>query len=274
MGWPKSGVIFAKTLARGRISLLAFASGMALFEFVTAVTFPSIGGTGTARTVFESLGPDMQRLLKLAPNLQAGFGPRNYLAFGYFHPVFLGLGSAFVVSRASDAIAGDIERGTILFLLSRPVSRGALLLGKTAEIVVSLLLVITGSVVGTALGVSLVDLGEPISLVPFGLIGLNAYALFLALAGVALLISALSSSAAGVAGWATAFALLAFTADFLSGLPVINLLGILSPFRFYDPQTIVATRSLPLINILVLLLTFLVGFTLAWRLFQRRDIVA
>ncbi len=274
MGQAKARIIFTKTLVRGQISILAFAAGMALFEFVTAVTFPSIGGTGTARTVFESLGPDMQRLLKLAPNLQAGFGPRNYLAFGYFHPVFLGLGSAFVVSRASDAVAGDIERGTILFLLSRPVSRRTLLLGKTAEIVVSLLLVVAGSVAGTALGITLVDLGEAINLWPFVLIGLNAYALFLALAGVTLIISALNNSAAAVAGWATAFALLAFTADFLSGLPVLNLLGILSPFRFYDPQTIVASGYLPLANIMVLLLTFLVGFILAWQLFERRDIVA
>jgi ABC-2 type transport system permease protein len=178
-----------------------------------------------------------------------------------------------VVSRASDAIAGDIERGTILFVLSRPVSRGALLLGKTAEIVLSLGLVVAGSVGGTALGITLVDLGEAINLWPFVLIGLNAYALFLALAGVTLIISALSNSAAAVAGWATAFALLAFTADFLAGLPVINLLGILSPFRFYDPQTIVASGNLPLVNTFVLLLTFLVGFIVAGLLFQRRDII-
>jgi ABC-2 type transport system permease protein len=261
-------------MERGFFSLFFFAAGMFLFQFVSAVTFPSIGGTRNVQAVFEALGPDMQRLLKLAPNLQAGFGPANYLAFGYFHPVFLGLGSAFVVSRASDAIAGDIERGTVLFILSRPVLRQNLLLGKTLEMLLSLLLVVFVAIPGTYLGVLLADPGEPVPLERFWLVGLNACALFLALGGVALVISALSSSAARVAGWATAFALLAFTADFLSALPVVNLIGFLSPFRFYDPQALVANGEIPWAGLAVLSGTALVGYFLAAFLFKRRDIRA
>ncbi len=254
--------------------MLSFAAGMALFEFITAVTFPSIGGTGTVRTVFESLGPDMQRLLKIAPNLQVGFSPRNYLAFGYFHPVFLGLGSAFVVSRASDAVAGDIERGTILFTLSRPLSRGSLLFGKWAELALSLFLVVAGAVLGTFSGVALVNLGEPIPMLPFVYIGLNAYALFLALGGVALILSAVSSAAAQVAGWATAFALLAFTADFLSSIPVVSVLGFISPFRFYDPQAIMSGGEIPTLRLVVWVGVAGLGYLVDLFLFERRDIAA
>ncbi len=271
----KLKTIFGKALARGWVAVLAFAGGMFLFEFITVVTYPSIGGTGTVRNIFETLGPDMQRLLKLVPNLQVGFGPRNYLAFGYFHPVFLGLGSAFAVSRASDAIAGDVERGTILFVLSRPVARSVLLLGKAAELALSLLVVVGGAVAGTAFGVAITDLGEPIALWPFVVIGFNAYCLFLALAGVALIISALNSSAARVAGWATAFALAAFVADFLSVLPLVSFLGFFSPFRYYDPQAIVGNGGmLPWLPLGWLLGVALVSFYLALLLFQRRDITA
>jgi len=268
-------VIFSKTLKRGRISLLAFTGGMFLFEFITVITYPSIGGTGTVRNIFETLGPDMQRLLKLVPNLQVGFGPRNYLAFGYFHPVFLGLGSAFAVSRASDAIAGEIERGTILFLLSRPVARAALLWGKAVELALSLLVVVGGAVAGTGLGLTIINLGEPISLWPFVVIGLNAYGLLLALAGVGLIISALNSSAASVAGWSTAFALLTFVADFLAVLPFVAILAFASPFRYYDPQAIVASNgALPWPSLTLLLAVALGTFCFALVLFQRRDITA
>lgn len=272
---PKALVIFGKTLARGKISLLAFSVGMFLFQLITVATYPSIGGTGTVRNIFETLGPDMQRLLKLVPNLQVGFGPRNYLAFGYFHPVFLGLGSAFAVSRASDAIAGDIERGTILFLLSRPVARSALLLGKAAELALGLGIVVSGAVLGTAFGLFITNLGEPIALGPFVIIGLNAYCLLLALAGVALIISALNSSAAKVAGWATAFALLTFVADFLSVLPLIAFFGFFSPFRYYDPQAIMASNGgVPWFSLALLVGVALLSFYLALFLFKRRDIAA
>lgn len=266
-------VIFRKSLARGRISLLSFGFGMFLFEFITAVSYPAIGGSGNVRQIFQTLGPDMQRLLKIAPNLQVGFGPANYLAFGYFHPVFLGLGSAFVVSRASDAIAGDVERGTILFVLSRPVARLQLLFGKALETVVSLLGVMTGAVLGTVTGTTITNLGEPINVWSFVIVGLNAYFLLLALGGVSLVISALSSSASKVAGIATAFALLAFVADFLSVLPFVSWLDIISPFRYYDPQKIVANGGeVPWLALLVLGLTAGLGFFISLSIFQHRDI--
>ncbi len=267
--------IFKKTLARGRISLLAFAGGMGLFEFITVVTYPAIGGTRNVQAVFEALGPDMQRLLKLAPNLQIGFGPLTYLAFGYFHPVFLGLGSAFIVARASDAIAGDIERGTLLFLLARPLKRRTLLFAKALEAALSLSLVVAGAGLGTGFGLLLTDLRQPVAFWPFVVIGLNALALFLALGGVALVLSALSNSAARVAGWATGFALMAFVADFLTGLPIIGIVGILSPFRYYDPQAIVASGgALPWASLALLSGTGLLGLGVASYLFERRDIAA
>ena len=268
-------VIFRQALRRGRVSTLAFGAGMFLFQFITVITYPAIGGEANTRAVFEALGPEMQRLLKLVPNLQAGFGPANYLAFGYFHPVFLGLGSAYVVSRASDAVAGDIERGTILYILSRPVSRRALLLGKAAEVACGLTIVVGLSALGTACGLVLTPLSPAISLWPFVVIALNAYALFLALGGVALLISAGSSSPARVAGWGTAFALLAFVADFLAVLPVIGWLAVVSPFRYYDPQSIIGSGGrLPLPGMVFLLAVASLASTLALLIFEKRDIAA
>ncbi|HEX2912943.1 MAG TPA: ABC transporter permease subunit [Chloroflexia bacterium] len=270
-----ASVIFLKTLSRGKISLLAFASGMFLFEFITAIAYPALGGSTNVRQVFETLGPDMQRLLKLAPNLQVGFGPANYLAFGYFHPVFLGLGSAFAVSRASDAVAGDIERGTIVFLLSRPINRYIILLSKAAELALGLLVVVGGAVLGTCLGVLITPLDHPLAIWPYAVIGLNAYCLFMALAGIALILSALSSSSAKVAGWGTAFALLAFVADFLSVLPVLNVIGNISPFRYYDPQGIVANSgNPPWLSLAVLIVVGVLATAVAIVFFEHRDIAA
>ena len=267
------GILFWYSLIWKWRTLLGFGLGMFLFEFITVLTFPAIGGTTNVQTVFEALGPDMQRLLKLVPNLQVGFAPANYLAFGYFHPIFLGLGSAFVVSKASDIVAGEIERGTLVFSLARPISRWVWLTTKSLEVVVSLAIVVAFAVLGTWLGLMLtpLDTSIEIEIWPFVQIGLNAYFLFLGLGGVALLISAFSQSAAQVAGIATAFALLAFVADFLSALPILNWLAILSPFRYYDPQSLL-TAPLPLNSVAPLLIVTIANYLLALLIFQRRDI--
>ncbi|MCA9981086.1 MAG: ABC transporter permease, partial [Anaerolineales bacterium] len=82
--------------------------------------------------------PDgLRQLLKIAPNLQAGFGLADYLAFTWLHPVFLGLGAALVVGRAADALAGQVETGHVYLVLSRPVPRWALVWGKGLEMVVA-----------------------------------------------------------------------------------------------------------------------------------------
>ena len=260
---------------------MAFAAAMCAFEAITAASYGSIGGQGAVSSVFGSLGTNVQRLLKIEPSLMANFGLANYLAFGYFHPVFLGLGAAFVTARASDAIAGEIERGTLLFVLARPIARSLVLLSKVAEVVLGAAVLVVAAWCGTVGGLAL---GRPagtlaasfaaVDLSRFALIGLQAFALLVAMGGIGFVASALPVGRAGNAsGIASATVLVAFSVDFVAGLFGADALGLWSPFHYYAPQTtLTGNVGDALLNVAVLLAMAATLIATALLIFTRRDI--
>lgn len=98
-------------LRRKRLSLMVFALSAAAFHALVAISFPGDRRHGGRAKRGTHLPSGLRSLLKIAPNLQAGFGLLDYMAFSWMHPVFLGLGAAFVVARATDALAGGRWRG-------------------------------------------------------------------------------------------------------------------------------------------------------------------
>lgn len=258
------------TLRRKWVSLLAFAGGLAAFQALVVVSFPAIGGMAAVSSVVETFPGGLRQLLKLAPNLQAGFGLQDYLAFTWIHPLFLGLVAAFVVSRAADALAGDVERGAIYLLLSRPVPRWALVLGRALEMFVGVGILMAASWLGLALAVWLTGL-EGVALGRFALVALVAWPLFAALGSVALAISSAGSRAAVAAGVGTAVTLIAFVLDVIPPLAA-SPLGPLNPWHHYFPQEIVARGALDAAALLILLLWLIVGLSVAIVVFGRRDL--
>jgi ABC-type transport system involved in multi-copper enzyme maturation permease subunit len=262
--------ITRSTLRRRRGSLLAFAGGAAFFQALVAVSFPAIGGMEAVTGVIQTFPEGLRNLLKLAPNLQAGFGLVDYLAFTWLHPVFLGLGAAFVVSRASDGLAGEIERGGVYLTLSRPVPRWAFVLGKALEMFVGAGFFVLTSWLGMVAGIAIAGLG-PLPIERFFLVALVAWLLFGALGAGALVISSLLSRGGLAGGLGTAWTLIAFVLDVIPAIAG-SALAWLNPWHHYFPQEIVATGSLPAGGMLILLVWCLAGTAVATALFKRRDL--
>jgi hypothetical protein len=150
--WGDVWLILRGTLRRKRVSLFWFAVGAGAFHWLVAASFPAVGGSAAVTSVVRTLPEGLRTLLKLAPNLQAGFGVQDYLAFTWMHPLFIGLGAAFVVGRATDALAGEVERGSIYLVLSRPVARWSFVLGKALEMALGAGAIALAGWVGLALG--------------------------------------------------------------------------------------------------------------------------
>jgi ABC-type transport system involved in multi-copper enzyme maturation permease subunit len=258
------------TVRRKRISLAAFAGAAGFFHWLVAVSFPAVGGLETITSVVSTFPDGLRQLLKLAPNLQAGFGLLDYLAFSWFHPVFLGLGAAFVVSRAADALAGQVERGAAYLILSRPVARWSLVVGKAGEMVFGAAVIALTAWAGMALGATLA-LDVTLPLARFLLVATMAWALFAALGAGALVLSSLTGSASLASGLGTAWTLIAFVLDVI---PVVynSPLAWLNPWHHYFPQEIVATGRLPVDGLLVLCGWLIGGVTVACLIFGRRDL--
>jgi ABC-2 type transport system permease protein len=270
-GLPALLHIAAAAFRRKRGTLLAFAVGVAVFHYIVAASYPAIGGATTVESVVRTFPPGLRRLLKIAPNLQAGFGLRDYLALGFFHPVFLGLGSAFVVGRATDALAGEIERGSIYLLLSRPLPRWALVVGRALDMFAGAGVIAIAGWLGMTLAVLTTPLPEAVPLSRYAAVAGIAWALFAALGAGALIVSSWGNRTGRVVGIGTAWTLISFVLDVLPAVAE-SPLAWLNPWHHYDPQALVATGNVNWIGCAVLIGWIVVGTTLAAAIFAKRDI--
>ena len=261
--------IFGRTLLSTKTLLLSLTAAMLALQLIVSYTYESFAGiTGQ---MLESMPPEFAAFMKVQSGIPLGNDPNAYLTLGYYHPVFLVLGSAVAITVAAQALAGEIDRGTILYLLARPLHRWQVVLSKGAVLLPVTVIVTTGAVAGTALGTALS--GVEIDIWRFVLAGINAWATFTAIGGVTLLCSALAGSAGQAASWAIAFALTSFFIDFLADLwEPIRKVEPLSLFHHYDPTKVVASGSLSANDMAFLLGLALVATILAILAFSRRDI--
>lgn len=268
------GAVWTMMLARmrsKRISLVAFALAAGFFHWLVAVSFPAIGGIATVQRAVQTFPPGLRTLLKLAPNLQAGFGIQDYLAFSWFHPIFLGLGSAFVVIRATAALAGAVESGAAYLLLSRPVARWALVVGGIGELLIGVGLIVLAAWLGLVLGaITTLDVA-----LPFGrylLVAGQAWLLLGALGAGALWISSLTGRTDLAGGVGSAWTLIAFVLDVIPQV-ANSPIGWLNPWHSYFPQELVATGHLDPLGVAVLLAWIVLGTLGAMVTFGRRDLL-
>lgn len=263
------GLIFRSTLRRKRPSLFWFALSVAAFHWLVAVSFPAIGGMEAVTSVVRTFPNGLRSVLKLAPNLQAGFGVQDYLAFTWMHPLFIGLGAAFVVSRASDGLTGEIERGSIYLVLSRPIRRWTFVLGKALEMFVGAGILALAGWIGLAIGVQALPYALPLD--HYLRAALMAWLIFGALGGGAFLIASFFSHTSVGGALAIAWTLISFVLDVI---PLIanSPLGWLNPWHHYFPQEVVATGQIDLSGVAVLLAWLIGGVGSAIWSFGRRDL--
>ena len=239
-----------------------------------AASYESVG-----QRSLEFLGESMPRaiaaLMKTDGSLLLSAGAEGYLAIGFRHPLVLIVISAFAVAGASSAVAREIERRTILLLLARPIPRYYLVLGKGATSVIALASLVAALLTGTFVGVYAQGFDDSVAVGPFLIISANALALGLAVLGYSYLISAYSSDGGSAILWSTALTVVLFFIDFVAGLfDVLEPMGLLSLFHYYDPVAVAVDTGVPVGHFLVLLGVATATFTGAAVYFQRRDISA
>lgn len=228
------------------------------------------------------------------------FRTSDMLSVGSVHPLMQIIFCLWAVGRAANAIAGEIDRGTMELLLAQPLARYQVVLN---HLLVDLLVIplICGAVwFGDILGIWLVELqempahsglaGEPISFWLFGPGMVNAAALLFAMSGYTMWLSSRGRFRNKVLGLAVLVTLLQF---------LINVIGQLwdpmaswrpfTVFYYYQPQQImlrhqwtielgqVWNAGTPLLAVngaMVLGIVGLAGYTAALWTICRRDLPA
>lgn len=195
----------------------------------------------------------------------------NYLAGEQFSITWQALVSVLVIGRAGVAIAGEVERGTMNFLLAQPVSRGRLYFGKYLSGLAALVIFIIFS---TLAAMPLANLfSVHYSVVGFFDLALICLAFGWAIFAASFLVSALSSERSRVYIWIGGTILFMYVVDIVSKLKEsLSDLRYASAFHYLDINAFFIAHQINWADLAVFGAVIVIGTVGGWFIFNRRDI--
>jgi ABC-type transport system involved in multi-copper enzyme maturation permease subunit len=260
-------------LRRSRIGLAVLMLGIVAFEMIQPVAIKSFGDLDRLQPLLQYLPNSFWAMMNVTPDFLGSFGLAGYLSLGYTHPVYLILTSTTVVWFASRVLAGEMERGSIQFALSRPVSRVALYGSSVAAVLVVISAV---SVVGPIGMLAGIELARPMGIFHrenLVVAGAATWLLIWAVAGITLFWSSLSSTMSRSIGLAIAVLVISYVIDYFAALwDALKPLQPFSIFAYYKPSSALASGEISLQNIVVLGLVGAIGAAAGLVIFVRRDL--
>ena len=217
-------------------SLAALAAGCFILLIALSGTYTAYGGAaGFAQSFGSGHAPRLLSAFSGSASTDI-FTPRNFLAFGFGHPLFLVLALSVAITTGVSAVATDIETGRSELLFTAPVRPATIVLARMGEWAVAQISVIAGAVIGALIGIHLSsDLSVVSTGVPFrAALQFSSVATFIA--GVAFAASSRARSRGAAFG---------ATVGLTAGSYVVNLVGLLwsplawvrwvNPFGYYSP---------------------------------------
>ncbi len=200
-------------------------------------------------------------------------GPASFSAIAWVSPVILALIWAHAIVFCTRLPAGEIDRGTIDVLFGLPVSRWRLYLNETAMWLVYGIILILACLLGNVVGGAAIDADLRLPLGRAVAIMFNLYCLYVAVGGLAWLVSAncdrRGRAVATVFGIVLGSFLLNFLAPYWKYAGHVSFLSLL---HYYRPVAILQEGSWPVADMVVLAGVGAACWLVAGLVFARRDI--
>jgi ABC-2 type transport system permease protein len=252
--------------ARHRTVLVLTALAVGLFEFVLTRMAPAPNDVGWVSTLIATLPPNIRALV----GNDVALSSAGFLALGYAHPFFMILLSAWVVRTSSAAVAGEVGRGTMDLLATRPVPRWQFVAVGAITVAMGVAVILATAWLATTIGLWLRPLEARAS--AFAPVLLNAGLLFAAWGAVGLAVSATRRDGGQAIGWTTTLLAVSFALDYIARLwTPVAWLRPLSLFRYYEPQAVLAA-GVSTTSVLVLLAVTGAASAAAVVVMRRRDL--
>lgn len=290
--------LFLKLLRDYRISLIVVALLLFLFQLLWSLVAKRVSTEIPQALAPFGLNMDNIREIvfkgpgKIIQSLLGGETLRlersmDVLSMAYVHPLTQTILCIWAIGRASGAIAGEIDRGTMELLLAQPLRRSQVIVAHLAIDVVAIPVLCLAMWAGTCVGASLVgfsathtDPNLRVELVRFGPALFNVALLVFAASGITMAISAAGRIRGKVMGSAVLLTLVMFLVNVIG-----QLWGPMEPLRpytifyWYEPQPLIlqsnwAEQGVVWARLGVLALTGSAGYALAFWVFCRRDLPA
>ena len=264
--------LFTKTLHEVWLTTMLFGFALLTVEALLTYILPQLhkGLDGFVNEI-----PFLRSMLAtlLGSELGDGLSARTMQAFLWVHPVVLALVWAHEITFCTRMPAGEIDRGTIDVLLCLPVSRRAVYLCESIMWLVTGGGVLLMGLLGHRIAVAAMPQEMRPELSCAILVTVNLYFVYVAVGGVACLVSACSDrrgrAMAIVFGIVLTSFLLNFVAQFWEPAKQVEFLGVLN---YYQPTQILQNGDLPVRDLAVLLLVGGSAWLLGGEVVARRSI--
>jgi ABC-2 type transport system permease protein len=262
-------IVFRQTLRQVRRTLVVLSLGVGAFFYLVLLASSSFTKEAPNLPFFQSPPKAMTAFLGGSADF---FHADGWLSAGMTHPVILSLLTSSALLVAAGSVATEIERGTIDFVLVRPVGRVPFLLAKALASIVAVTAAEAGGLAGVLLARQTIGgVGElAISSVLRAFTG--SWLLFVGVAMVGMLVSARSSLRGRAIGITVGIVVAWFFMNFIALLiDGISGLRFASPFHYFRPIDLLS-GTVPQGDLLILGAVPVVALLWASIGFTRRDL--
>lgn len=264
--------LFTKTFHELWLPTLLFGVALCAVKMLLTYILPQI---------HEALGDVLHKLpiaktfltVLLGTALGNEISARTMQAFLWVHPVVLALIWAHEINLCTRIPAGEIDRGTIDVLLSLPVSRRAVYYSETIAWLTTGVFVLSLGLAGHLIAAPTMPAQLRPELPRAMLVMTNLYCVYIAVGGIAFLISALSDRRGRAIAAIFAVLLASFLLNFIANFwPPARHIAFLSILEYYQPAQILQHAALPVRDLTVLLAVGVVTWLLGGEVLARRSI--
>ncbi len=269
--------LWMRTWADARGTILGCAAILFAFQwlYVWMVSFIELGAF--VKFLKFGLGDWIPRTLPLPLDKLLGY--QGMLSMVYVDPVVLFTLTVYAIARGSDAVSGQLDRGTMEMVLAQPLRRITVFVAHNAVTCAGAVILAAAGWVGMWVGLRLVKLPESIPARDFLPGSLNALAFAVFLAVFAALVSSWQRYRWQTISWVGGFFIVQLIIKVVSrASPKLDWLAYTTFFGAYEPATIAAQPEQALALSLrydgLLFGMALVAFLLGAMIFCRRDLPA
>jgi ABC-2 type transport system permease protein len=234
--------LLRKSLLESRWLLL---SSMVFMFFVhwLRVFISSFFTSGRLESILALMPEVIEPLLPVSfEQISTGVGR---IAIAYDDPIVLLLVTVWAISRGSDAVSGELNRGTMEMLLAQPVTRWGVLFSQGFVTVLGAAILAATALTGTSVGLATITLEHVISPRSFVPAAINLFSFTVFLAGLTTMISSganLRSRTIGIAGGIFAVSMVVKIVARM--VPDYSWLAYTTFFTPFEPQLLASDREL------------------------------
>jgi len=232
--------LFLRTLKDRWLTIAIYSVASIAFLWLYVSLFPAIRDQSAQLVeLVKAYPPEFLKAFGITDITQSFSSLGNFLStemYSFVVPIML---AALAIGFASSAIAGEIERGTIEFLLAQPLSRTALFFGKYAAGVVAMAVFAVASTLTPIPLAAAYHLS--LSAAPFVHFAVITFLFGLAILSLAFLVSAIVSDKSKVSLSVSGIVILMYVLNVVAALKdSLDKLKYVSFFHYYSPTTVFA----------------------------------